>query len=285
MDRKNVIGGGWTFNQNLRKVLKDEVFFVNLVEEADVYLISGVTMTEKGDLDYAKINNIPIIFRVDNIPKPSRNKRMDVYSRLKQYSESAQVVVYQSQWSMKLLEDICGDGAIIYNGVDEEIFNTNNLAISPPINHKKIFLCVQHSSNPNKRFEEVKHLFTKQWRMLGDKCELWLVGRFEGEEFNYDFIRGEKVRTLGVIEDREKMAEIYKKADVLIYPAFADSCPNTVLEARACGLDIMGTNFEGGTKELLLASLDIAIQRMGLEYLSLFKLVVGGVGVKPNATQ
>ena len=277
LDRKNVVGGGWTFNQNLRKVLKDEVFFVNLVEEADVYLISGVTMTRKGDLDYAKTHNIPIIFRVDNIPKKSRNSRMDVCSRLKQYSESAQVVVYQSQWSKRLLEDICGEGIIIYNGVDTDLFNKDGDEM-PKFKDRKVFLCVQHSSNVNKRFEEVKHIFTKQWRMLGDKCELWLVGRFEGEEFNYDFIRGEKVRTLGVIEDREKMAEIYRSADVLIYPAFADSCPNTVLEARASGLEIIGTNFEGGTKELLLASLDIAIQRMGLEYLSLFKLAVGSVG-------
>lgn len=277
LDRKNVVGGGWTFNQNLKKALKDKVYFVDKLEDADIFLISGVTMTERGQIDYAKAHNIPIIFRVDNIPKPSRNKRTDISARLKQYSQVAEVVVYQSQWSKNLLEDICGDGMVIYNGVDTDLFNKDGEK-NPPINDKKKFLCVQHSSNPNKRFDEVKHIFTKKWRELEGNCELWLVGRFEGQEFNYDFIRGEKVRDLGVIEDKEEMAKVYRSADALIYPSFADSCPNTVLEARASGLEIIGVNHEGGTKELLLASLDISIQRMALEYLNLFKLITGGIG-------
>ncbi len=276
-NRKNVVGGGWTFNQNLEKVLKNKVYFVDKLEDADIFLISGVTMTEKGEIDYAISHNIPIIFRVDNIPKPSRNKRMDIYARLKEYNQVAEVIVYQSQWSKELLEDICGDGTIIYNGVDTDLFNTTGNKLPRNINHK-IFLCVQHSSNVNKRFEEVKHIFTKKWIEMDGNCELWLVGRFEGKEFNYDFIRGEKVVDLGVITDKERLASIYRTADALIYPAFADSCPNTILEAKASGLEIIGVNHEGGTKELLLASLDITIERMGNEYLNLFKLITGSVG-------
>jgi glycosyltransferase involved in cell wall biosynthesis len=131
---------------------------------------------------------------------------------------------------------------------------------------------VQHSSNPNKRFEEAKYIFSKEWIKNNGDCELNLVGRLDGKEYNYDFIRGENVKNLGEIVDRVEMSNIYSKCKYLIYPAFADSCPNTVLEARACGCEIIGVNEIGGTKELLDSELDISLERMGNEYYNLFKL-------------
>jgi glycosyltransferase involved in cell wall biosynthesis len=271
-NRKNAIGGGWTFNKNLEKALGDKVQFTDSIEECDIYLISGMTQTEKGELDLAKKLGKKIVFRVDNIPKPSRNKRVDIMSRLKQYSESADVVVYQSKWSENLTSHICGEGTVIYNGVDTKLFNVKGTYL-PLTNKRKVYLCVQHSSNENKRFEEVKYWFSQYWRDRQD-IELWLVGRFEGAEHNYDFINGEKVRDLGVVESRKELAKIYRTADTLIYPAFADSCPNTVLEARASNCDIANYNHEGGTVELLSPLLDISLERMGREYLALFNLVL-----------
>ena len=75
----------------------------------------------------------------------------------------------------------------------------------------------------------------------------------------------------GVVSSRKELAKIYRSADALIFPAFADACPNVVLEARASGLQIIGVNYVGGTKELLDLK-DISLERMGQEYLSLFRL-------------
>jgi len=271
-NRKNAIGGGWTFNRNLEKALGDKVQFTDRIEECDIYLISGLTQTEKGDLEKAKALGKKIVFRVDNIPKPSRNKRADILGRLKEYSESADVVVYQSKWSENLTSHICGEGTVIYNGVDTELFNPKGTYLQ--LNNKnKVYLYVAHSSNENKRFEEARYWFNQYWRD-NRNIELWLVGRFEGEKDNYDFIEGEKVKNFGVIESRKVMSNIYRTADTLIYPAFADSCPNTVLEARASNCEIVNVNPVGGSIELLNKSLDISLERMGREYLSLFDLVL-----------
>jgi len=271
-DRKS-IGGGFSFNQNLKQALQGKVEFVNTLSEADIFLISGITQTEKGQLDYAKQHSIPVVFRVDNIPKPSRNRGMDVVSRFKQYSEAAEVVVYQSDFAKKLCERWCGDGIVIYNGVDTALFNSLGKSIEAKVSQKEVYLFVNHSSNVNKRFEEALYKFSEKWRD-NQNIELWLVGRCDGEEHNYDFIAGEKVRNFGVIEDRKELARIYRSADYLLYPAFADACPNVVLEARASGLIVAGTNPVGGTQELLKDDLDISLKRMGDEYLGLFNLVM-----------
>lgn len=270
----NTIGGGFTFNQNLKLALKDEVQWVDTIEQAEIFLISGLTLATKEEIRYAQENNIPIIFRIDNIPKPSRNRGLDVAGKLRHLGEIAEVNVYQSKWSRKLIREYSGDGEVIYNGVDTNLFRKDGEKLAKD-SDKQIYLYVAHSSNVNKRFEEAQFIFSQTWSE-NKNCELWLVGRFEDNPYNFDFINGEKVRNFGVVEDRVQLAKIYRSADVLIYPAFADSCPNTVLEARASGLEIIGVNSEGGSIELLNPELDISLERMGREYLSLFKLVLYG---------
>ena len=162
---------------------------------------------------------------------------------------------------------------MIYNGVDTSLFQPNGDKLSID-STKQIFLFVNHSSNENKRWEEAHYLFSELWKD-NKNTELWLVGRFENEQYNFDFIRGEKVRNFGTVENRNELAKIMRSANFLIYPAFADSCPNTVLEARASGLEIIGINNTGGTIELLNPDLDISLDRMGREYLSLFNLILG----------
>ena len=274
-NRNNVIGGGFTFNQNLVKALKmvnSDISFVNRVEDADIYFISGATQTEKGEVDAAIKNKIPIVFRVNGIPKPSRNRRANIPKRLKDYANKADVIVYQSQWSNEYSGYYLGennDGMVIYNGVDTDLFNPNGDKIAKD-RSKTIYLCVQHSSNSCKRFEEVKHIFSRLWQD-NKNIELWLVGRFNGQEYNYNFIDGEKVREFGIV-NKSEIAKIMRTADVLIYPSYADSCPNVVLEAKASGLKIIGTNKEGGTREVEILK-DIGLERMGNEYNSLFKLI------------
>lgn len=267
------VGGGWTFNQNLKNGLKDKVEFVDNVNQADIFLIAGLTQVDKNEVELAKELGLKIIFRVDNIPKPSRNRGLDVVGKLKYYSSISETTIYQSAWARKYAGYYSGDGTIIYNGVDTKLFNKNGDKILRPVD-KTIYLFVNHSSNENKRFEEAKYIFSMLWRE-NKNSELWLVGRFEGKEYNYDFVDGEVVRDLGVVEDRNELAKIYRSADKLIYPAFIDACPNVVLEARASGLEIIGVNPEGGSVELLSESLDISLDRMCDEYYALFNLIHG----------
>jgi glycosyltransferase involved in cell wall biosynthesis len=70
----------------------------------------------------------------------------------------------------------------------------------------------------------------------------------------------EEARILGVadlvtwkgwFDNREALAEEYRKHDVFVFPSFEEGMPNVVLEAMASGLAIVATNIPG-TNELVM---------------------------------
>lgn len=53
---------------------------------------------------------------------------------------------------------------------------------------------------------------------------------------------------LGLVRERERLADVYVAADLLLYPSTADNLPNTVLESMACGTPVV-TVAAGGVPE------------------------------------
>lgn len=269
------VGGGWTFIRNLKEALKGEAFFVDQMEAADIVLIVGVTITDKNELHQAKKLGKKIILRVDNVPRKSRNNRQTPHERLKEFAEIADVVIYQSEWAKNYCLPLCGDGAIIHNGVDQSIFY-------PPKEkpEKDISLFAYHGKSELKCFWQAHYFFQMHFRNNTD-AEFWFIYDF-GKELetlkfaNFDFWQGEKYKYLEKITNPDKMADLMRQCKRLIFPSFADAAPNTVLEARACGLKVNCSALpdDSGTRELLNPELDISLERMGIEYLSLFKLVL-----------
>lgn len=279
-DRK-IIGGGWTFNRNFItgikrlniKRMSNDFEIVADIKDCDVILITGATMVDTADLEQAKKDGKKIILRVDNIPRESRNRGCG-FSRLKKSAGLADKIVYQSKWAKEYAGYYLGDGEVIYNGVDTEIFKKNGEKLDT--NGKDIYLFDAHSSNENKRFEEARYIFNKIWRH--DKnAEFWILGNKwapseqakEMRKYNYDFFDGEVVNEIDVIENQLELAKILRSAIALIYPAFADACPNIVLEAMACGCKITGVNMIGGTGEL--AGVDFSLERMINQYLQIIE--------------
>lgn len=84
---------------------------------------------------------------------------------------------------------------------------------------------------------------------------LLLVGPYEKEEnpsYDADFISGiqltlegsgvsDKVRFLGMVEDRQALAEIYRVSDIFIFPSRREGLGNVVLEAMASGLPVVSS--------------------------------------------
>jgi glycosyltransferase involved in cell wall biosynthesis len=267
------LGGGFTALRNLKKGLGDlGCEFVNSWPLCDVVLIVGVSMTDMEDVEEAKKAGKKIVFRVDNIPRKSRNKRGRVYSKMKRLGELADKIVYQSRWAQKYAEYLIGypeKSCVIYNGVDQSIF----YPASTFIFNKYLF--VQFNRDDNKRYGEALYYFHMLWRK-NKKISLTLVGQFSPElvEADFDFFDGENFTYIPPIENPEEMAEIYRQHAVLLFPAFCDAAPNTVLEARACGLDVELVNPVGGTKEMLDKNLDISLERMSKEYACLLQMLI-----------
>lgn len=271
---KQSIGGGWTFLKNFKKgfeeeyvvkhsavglstdplgIIKDEV--VNTWQECDLVLITGATMTDRKEVIEAKEAGKKIIFRVDNIPRDSRN-RGTAFSRMLDFAKMSDFIIFQSEWARDYAGwwfgdngvDITNRSDIVYNGVEQDAFYENESTERK----KNRYIYVQFNRDENKRMTEAFYLFHQAYREDKD-AQLYLVGQFSPEmiENNFDFFANEKVIYLGVIEDREQLGDLYRETEYLLFPAFADASPNTVMEAIACGCKVIGVNEIGGTKELI----------------------------------
>lgn len=271
---KQAIGGGWTFLRNFKKAVGSQVQFVNSVDECDILMICGCTIVDKNIVHKARLMGKKIVFRVDNVPRKSRNRRSTPHERMKEYAELCDVVVYQSKWAEMYCKPLCGEGTIIYNGVDLDIFHPGQ---EPP--EKDIYLYAYHGNNELKSFWQA-HYFYQMVHRENPNAEFWFTYDFKRDldelrKAHFDFWNGEKHTYMQKIQKPEEMANVMRMCKYLIYPSFADASPNIVLEARACGLEILHTVPHGGTQELLDIK-DISIDRMGQEYLSLFKLLTTG---------
>lgn len=266
-------GGGLTFIRNFKKGMAElGCHVVPRLPDADIVLIAGATLTNRDEILEARRQKKKIVFRVDNIPKDSANRGTAI-PRMRDFAEMSDVIIYQSEWAKEYASIICGDGTVIYNGVDTDVFKPDGKRLAK--RGREAWLYVRSSRNENKRFPEAAYHYHMAWRK-NRLLEFWIVGKFGPESlaYNFDFFCDEPVEFMGEVNEPEQMAMIMRSADKLLIPYFADASPNTILEARACGLAVDLVNDVGGTKELLNPDLDISLRRMCQEYKGVFQILL-----------
>lgn len=273
--KQDGIGGGFTFWRNFRKGMGNLVHFVDTWQECDIFFITGITIVDKNEIHEASKSGKKIVLRVDNVPRKSRNKRTSPHERLKEFADLADVVVYQSRWAKDYCYPLCGDGTVIYNGVDTDTFK--------PAPEKQVanrYIYAYHGKNEHKNFWEA-HLRFQYIQRLDKLASFWFIydfgaGTEELEAANFDFWQGERYLHLPKQESPHEMAEILQQCGGgLIYPSISDASPNIVLEARACGIPILhpAPKELSGTQELIELE-DISLERMCEEYFGIFALLV-----------
>ena len=145
------VGGGWTFMRNFIKGMKARGHqFTYDWQNSDIVFVPGVTLVERDVIESAAGAGKTIIFRVDNVPRKSRNRRSRVYDNMRRYAELSDVVVYQSEWAKHYCMPISGDGEVVYNGVDQSIFYPD---VSKRPDHPRV-LFAYHGKNEQKNFWE-----------------------------------------------------------------------------------------------------------------------------------
>ncbi len=55
---------------------------------------------------------------------------------------------------------------------------------------------------------------------------------------------------LGYVDDEQRMARIYRAADVFVLPSLSENLPNTIMEAMACGVPCLGFRVGGIPEEI-----------------------------------
>ena len=269
-DSQQSIGGGWTFKRNLEKIMtKMGHQTVEDLKQADIAFVAGPTMVTRETIDSVKASQAKLVVRLDNVPRNSRNRNTGT-SRLKEFAQKADQVVWQCVWAQDYLEDfVQSRGVIIRNGVDMEIFNKTGKKIDFGTK-ENVFLYSRFNRDETKNWEVAWYKFQMLYRENRER-KLILVGQFSPEqvEYNFDFFRGEDVTYFGVVDDPNRMAEIMRGCGHFLATYYNDCYSNTYQEAIACGCELFEPDMSGGTPEMVCVP-PKSLEEMGEEYEKLF---------------
>jgi len=270
------IGGGWTFRDNLYAA-SPGIFDVVEGGEWDVALISGATMVSRDTVKRMLKAPGKVILRIDGIPEDWRNRGTG-WPRLRDFAAWADGVIYQSEFSRDTVGRVLGrSGPVIFNGTDTDTFNSggprNALPGSPSV------LCINYRQDPNKRIQESIIRF-REFKLDHPEAVITFAGVYPKLLSQYkfgmlDWERGKDWMTTGVVLARRDLAQLMRSHDYIAYPAFADPCPNTLIEALACGCEPLWINDYGGAMEIVERWFytDWTRERMATDYLEAFEHV------------
>lgn len=181
---------------------------------------------------------------------------------MRAFAEKADLVIYQSKWARDYLAPIIGKtGEVVLNGVDTSIYRPGT-----PSND---CLYVRSSRINEKGWEMARYWFSRN-----TEGKLNIVGKFSGEnvQYNFDFFNDEPFQFWGE-QPKEQLADIMRSSKYFLYSYFQDACSNTLLEARACGceiVDVYGMLQTGGAPEIMALE-DLSKERMIAEYKALLE--------------
>lgn len=243
------VGGGWSAARNLYTK------FNSTYEDAEAVLITGPTMASHDQVEKAKSDGKKIVLRADNAVRDSRNRGTGM-SRLKAFCDLADLVIYQSNWAREFLYPWTQkDGAVVLNGVDTDKYN-------PEGTEEEKYLYVRSSRDEGK-------MWIAAWYYMVHREEpLEIVGPFSDENLEWKFDFHYKPNRIFYSGQHKDMAPVYKRNKYFLYTYLNDACSNTLLEARASGMeivDVYGMLSTGGAPEIMACE-DISMGRMLREY-------------------
>lgn len=196
--------------------------------------------------------NKSYIFRVDGVGfdlSKSKNELEITNFYLKKGIKNSLGVVYQSQFSKNLSENILKlepiNSTIILNGTDLTKFNKNggNLRLKLGIPKDALVFISSAIWRPRKRLKDMIDIFIKFKKYYEKETFFIVIGKenYKDEKNNIIYIP--------LISNNE-LPDYLRTADIYFFLGWLDPCPNSVVEAIACGLPVVCSN-SGGTPELV----------------------------------
>ena len=219
-----------------------EVTF-DLRERADLLLVFAQHGTPRL-LERHRAAGARVLHRLDERIEPGEGRVLrPKHARLARLNRHADLTVFQSEFVRGNVGPLCRAPAwrVIHNGVDPGVFSPEGpratLRGAPAVLH------VSWSVGASKRLDRVAELLAAGPPGLHVTC----MGRHA--ESRLPWLGDPRVTVLGP-RPREEVAAGMRGADVLFFPSELEPCPNTPLEAMACGLPAL-YHASGGTPELL----------------------------------
>ena len=248
-------GGPGSFQSRFENALINEGYKVSYAGDAvspDLVFVVGGTK-RLGWLLKMKLKRVPIVHRLDGLAWLHRQQDWQTFL----YGEwgnflfkfihglLATHVVYQSEFVKKWWDKSCWrkpkEYSIIHNGVDLNKFKPISKP-DKPIN----LLCVEGTLDYSPYAIDLLNYLQTELIEKSSYQSLVLYGGFQDAQ-NKDRLN-RNIEYRGKVA-REKLPDIYKNAVYLSLDVNA-ACPNTVPEALACGLPVVGYD-TGALKELV----------------------------------
>jgi len=267
LPRLEGVGGPASFQHRLKSALIDqgiEVHHNPLDPACAVILVSGGTR-QIGAVWKARKNGVRVVQRLaqgnwvhrarfsgaGHFYRSVRNNLLLAYIR----RYLADRVVYQSEFVRKFWCQRFGETTaqerVIYNGVDLNTFSPRDQPAAPQ-DHIRIIVVEGNFGGGNEPYlENAIRLGEHVQELLPQPVELVLVGDIPQNLQNRWEQRTQLwINWMGVV-DRDRIPEIDRSGHVLFSAELNAGCPNSVIEAIACGLPVVG--FETGSLPELIA--------------------------------
>jgi glycosyltransferase involved in cell wall biosynthesis len=249
--RPGNIGGPLVKVNRLQKNLPEYLFSYNAV-----YLLSNTPYLTKSALERLKNKKIPILLNQNGVFYPGWysgdwEKQNNLMSKA---YHSADHVFWQSKFCQraadKFLGERTGEGTILYNAVDTSLFSPRYAERSI----KPFTFLVTGKINKHLTYRlETTLQGLSLARAAGLECVLRIDGWVEDIKPILQLAKKLGVSnylSIGAAYTQEQAPSIYQNADAYVMTKYLDPCPNTVIEAMACGLPIL-YSYSGGVPELV----------------------------------
>lgn len=248
--RSGSLGGPLVKVKRLQRYFPQYTYRYNLV-----YALSNAPYLPPAALNALSRRNVPLVLNQNGVFYPGwfsgdwikKNKIMaDAYHR-------ADYVFWQSDFcrrsANKFLGTRQGAGEILFNAIDTNHFLPARISRKRPFT---FLLTGKIGSHLNYRLQSTVNGLAMA-RRAGLDAVLRISGWIEDLSFLRNLVQSHKLSDYVVVTgvySQQTAPLIYQAADAYVMMKYLDPCPNTVIEALACGLPIL-YSASGGVPELV----------------------------------
>ncbi|MBN2301282.1 MAG: methyltransferase domain-containing protein [Lentisphaerae bacterium] len=255
-EQEHWLGGAATFMQNLKGDLDRRNYpYLSAVQQAKVVFFPIAFPLPQ--LDIVKRQGGYIIQRLDGVCYPS--KHGTAYADLNReshtiYRDYADAVIFQSAYSQAQCFAMFGErdnNHIILNGVDTTSFYPSPASQAHSRQRVIKFITTGRFRNRDMLEPMIKALdaLTEQFAF-----ELTVIGPVVNPELE-SYLQRAYIRHIATLSLPD-VAELLRQSDIFLYSHLNPPCPNSVIEAIACGLPVVGFD-SGAMTELCFFATDL----------------------------